>query len=72
MFHAHCTVESAQMLMSESQIISVHNTSEGILTYYRCHCGQIGFFVSRRDEVVEGHLSPPLHPPAQGATTVAA
>lgn len=41
MFTIHCPVEGAEVLRGPRSILSMHNTSEGVVSYVRCVCGQI-------------------------------
>lgn len=45
MFDIYCVREGARTLLGPRQITSLHNTSEGIVVYFRCRCGQPGVVV---------------------------
>ena len=55
MFDAYCTREGARALLGPRNILSLHNTSEGIVVYFRCHCGQPGVSVWGRDRAAATH-----------------
>lgn len=59
MFTVHCPVEGAEVLRGPSSVLSLHNTSEGIVTYVRCVCGGIAVMVSGRFAT-----APRVHHPA--------
>lgn len=46
MFSIACPVEGAQVLRGPRSILSMHNTSAGVVTYVRCRCGQIVVMVT--------------------------
>ncbi|MBW3659291.1 MAG: hypothetical protein KY457_11680 [Actinobacteria bacterium] len=66
MFSIHCPVEGAEVLRGPRSILSMHNTSAGVVTYVRCACGQIVVMVT-------GQLAtePRVHHPAPAGTPVA-
>ena len=66
MFAINCPVEGAQVLRGPRSVVSLHNTSAGIVTYVRCRCGQIVVMVS-------GQLAtePRVHHPVPAAAPVA-
>lgn len=59
MFNIHCPVAGTEVLRGPSSVLSMHNTSAGIVTYVRCQCGAIAV-------VVSGQLAtePRVHHPA--------
>lgn len=46
LFSVHCPAAGAEVLLGTRAIRSLHNTSEGIVTYFTCHCGDIGMMVT--------------------------
>lgn len=46
MFTIHCPVEGAEVLRGPRSILSMHNTSQGVVTYLRCVCGATAVMVS--------------------------
>lgn len=59
MFTIHCPVAGAEVLRGPRSILSMHNSSDGVVTYVRCSCGQIAVMVT-------GQLAtePRVHHPA--------
>ena len=45
MFTVRCQINHRTELLSAGSILSVHNTSEGRLAFYRCACGRVGWFI---------------------------
>lgn len=66
MFSITCPVEGAEVLRGPRSILSMHNTSAGVVTYVRCACGQIVVMVT-------GQLAtePRVHHPVPGDTPAA-
>lgn len=48
MFEAYCRHCEARMLLSPRRVLSMHNTSDGIVVYFRCWRGHAGVFVTGR------------------------
>lgn len=48
MFSVHCPKYEAEVLRGPSSVISVHNTSQGVVTYLRCQCGAVVVMVTGR------------------------
>lgn len=48
MFDAYCRHCRARVLLTTRRILSLHNTSQGILVYFRCWCGTAGIWVTGR------------------------
>jgi hypothetical protein len=42
MFDAYCSKEATRVLLGPRNIIDLHNTSAGIVVYFRCRCGHPG------------------------------
>lgn len=66
MFSVHCPVRGAEVLLGPGSIRSMHNTSEGILTYFQCRCGQLGWMVDGR-HASHHHVEHPAEEPAASA-----
>ena len=60
MFDAYCSRDRARVLLGPRNILSLHNTSDGIVVYVRCHCGHPGV-------VTFGRHAPAPQPVAVGA-----
>lgn len=48
MFDAYCRHCRARVLLTTRRILSLHNTSQGILVYFRCWCGTPGIWITGR------------------------
>lgn len=48
MFDGYCTACGTRVLLTTRRIISLHNTSEGIVVYFRCWANHVGWFVTGR------------------------
>lgn len=48
MFTIHCPVAGTEVLRGPRAILSMHNTSAGVVAYARCQCGQIVVMVTGR------------------------
>lgn len=58
MFSVHCPEAGAEVLLGPRSIRSMHNTSEGVVSYFRCRCGATGVLVSGRRAVGERAYHP--------------
>lgn len=43
MFTVHCETIGRTRLLGPRSITSLENTADGVVLYYRCHCGASGF-----------------------------
>ncbi|MBW3619157.1 MAG: hypothetical protein KY461_02845 [Actinobacteria bacterium] len=59
MFSLYCPVLDAEVLRGPRAILSMHNSSEGVVSYVTCQCGSIAVMVT-------GQLAdvPRVHHPA--------
>jgi hypothetical protein len=59
MFSVYCSSCDTEVLVSTRRILSMHNTSEGIVIYYRCICGEAGVMATGRSatEQTSHHVS---------------
>lgn len=48
MFSVYCDEYGKEVLLSTRAVSSMRNTSEGIVLYYRCACGQPGVMTTGR------------------------
>jgi hypothetical protein len=50
MFVIHCYRCQSDVLVGDSQLLSLHRVSRGFVAYLRCHCGRTGIVeIPRRD-----------------------
>ncbi|MDX1622059.1 MAG: hypothetical protein R3320_13765 [Nitriliruptorales bacterium] len=45
---ANCPVLNRDVLVGPESVLSMHNTSEGVVSYYRCRCGELCVMVETR------------------------
>lgn len=48
MFSVNCPVIGSEVLRGPRSIVSMHNTSDGVVGYFRCQCGTLGVMVTGR------------------------
>lgn len=58
MFDAYCRACDARVLLTTRRILSLHNTSEGIVVYFRCWCGVPGVWLTGRARAGRGLFGP--------------
>jgi len=52
MFAVWCEAHEAQVLLSDSSILSIDNRPEGVFVRWRCTCGREGTWRTRGEEAL--------------------
>lgn len=58
MFSVHCETIGRPTLLGPHAITSIENTADGMVMYYRCHCGASGFVTGGRGVTSTSHHGP--------------
>lgn len=58
MFSVHCPEAGTEVLLGPRSVLSMHNTSQGIVGYFRCRCGTLGVVVTGRGSMVQTSYHP--------------
>jgi hypothetical protein len=69
MFSAYCKHCGTVVLLDPANVRSIHNTSDGVVVYFRCHAGHSGVWLSARRSPAQTRRARDQRTAAQGAAT---